>query len=286
MICLTSFSINMMVGSMITEQLKRSGDIGFHFSVRFNERLVVRNSRQNNVWGPEEREPRVMPFVAGRDFEAMILCEESAYKVAVNGKHFIEFLHRVPLSCCGVVNIDGHVEVDRIECRREMRYVPYNNPLPVLNPNLPNFPPIYNPSLPFHQKFTQGLNPGFMVYISGRLTHSPDRFSIDFLSETPSDKDIAFHISVRMKDSVVVRNSYQRRRWNEEERQIPHFPFYAGVNFDLIIRVETHRYMMAVNGQHFIEFNHRFPPNFVNGLAISGDAIIASVRFAQEVGRQ
>lgn len=275
-----------MVGSMITEQLKKSGDIGFHLSARFDERLVVRNSRQNMIWGPEEREPRVMPLVAGRDFQAMLLCEENAYKVAINGKHFVEFLHRVPYSCCGVLNIDGQVNIDRIEVRREMRYIPHQNPVPVVNPNLPNFPPIYNPSLPFHQRFSEGLRPGFMVYISGRLTQSPDRFNIDFLSESPKDRDIAFHVSARMKDSLVVRNSYQRGRWAEEERQIPHFPFYAGVNFDLIIRVETTRYMMAVNGQHFIQFEHRFPPNFVNGMAISGDAVIASVRFAQEVSHQ
>ena len=267
------------MGSVITEQLKTSGDIALHLNPRFDDRMVVRNSRHKMVWGPEEREPRVMPFIAGREFEAMILCEESGYKIAINGQHFVEFLHRIPLSCCGVLNIDGTIEISRIEFRREMRYIPPQNPVPVVNPSVA-LQPIFNPPLPFHQKFSEGLRNGFMIYISGRLHQSPDRFSIDLLSTTLSHNDIAFHLNIRVRDSMVVRNCYQSGKWGEEERQIPHFPFYAGVNFDLIIRVETNQYLIAVNGQHFLQFKHRIPHNFVNGMNINGDVVITSIRFS------
>lgn len=271
------FDINLMVGSVISEQMKRSGDIGFHFNPRFDEQTVIRNNRRNNVWGPEERDPKAMPFVCGQHFQLMILVTEQSYKVAVNGKHFIDFEHRIPVSCVGVLNINGNIEMDSIELRRENRYRPQT--LPVQSVNC--FTPVYNPPLPYHQIFPEGLREGIMVYVSGRLNSSPDRFAIDFCSGTEPFNDIAFHFNVRMRESVIVRNTKQSDNWGPEERQIPNFPFAAGVNFDMIFRVESNRFMVAVNGQHLIQYLHRIPIQSVNAFSISGDVIIASIRFSQ-----
>jgi len=259
--------------------MKTYGDIAFHFNVRFDEQAVVRNNRKCNNWGPEERNPKAMPFLAGKEFEAMILVEDSGYKVAVNGKHFIDFRHRMPVSSVGVFSISGDVVIDRIEFRRESRYQPhsYQTP-PAVNPSLT---PVFNPPLPYYHMFGGGLREGSMIYISGRLNSSPDRFAIDFCCGAQPFSDIAFHLGVRYRESVVVRNTFQNNNWGPEERTIPHFPFSAGVNFDMIIRVESNRFMVAVNGQHFLQYMHRIPISCANVLKISGDIIVASVRFAQ-----
>jgi galectin-9 len=280
------FEFNLMVGSVISEQLKQSGDIALHFNPRFDTNLVVRNSRQNGRWGPEEREPQVMPYAAGRDFETMLLIEADGFKVAVNGRHFCQFPHRIPLSCVGVLSIEGSVEVERIEYRREMKYTA---PIVVASPAAPMpvlvsrvLGPIHNPPLPFRHAFGESLRPSQMIYISGRLTNSADRFSIDFTcAQHPHQNDIAFHFNPRIREAVVVRNHLQSGRWGAEERHANVFPFYTGANFDLMVQVEAHRFMVAINGQHFAEFRHRIPLQFVNGMNISGDVFITSIRFAQ-----
>ncbi|CAG2115394.1 unnamed protein product [Medioppia subpectinata] len=274
------FDFNLMVGSVITQHLMTSGDIAFHFNPRFDENLIVRNSRQNQRWGPEEREPQTNPYVAGRSFETMILIESHGFKVAVNGRHFCEFIHRIAPSCVGIFTVDGTVEIDRIEYRREAQYSSPAAPMPVMVSQ--ELGPIYNPPIPYKHKWPESLRAGQMVYISGRLINSPDRFSIDFMcGQHPHMNDIAFHTNVRMRESLVVRNHCQSGHWGSEERSMPSFPFYTGTNFDLIVRVEANRYMVAINGQHFVEFRHRIPLHFVNGLTIAGDVVIASIRFAQ-----
>jgi len=237
-----------MVGSVISEHLKNSGDIAFHFNPRLDEQLVVRNSRESNKWGPEEREPNAIPFQMGKEFEVMILCEQLGYKVAVNGRHYIDFKHRIPISFVGILSIEGNVEVDKIE----YKYIPQTYQMqPSISPSMI---PVFNPPLPYYHIFAEGLREGTMIYISGRLNSSPDRFAIDFCTGTDPFSDIAFHFNVRYRDSVVVRNTCQRNNWGPEERDFSGiFPFAAGINFDMIFRVEANGFMVAVNGQHFIE---------------------------------
>lgn len=246
------FDFNLMVGSVISEHLKNSGDIAFHFNPRFDQQLVVRNSRESNKWGPEEKEPNAIPFQMGKEFEVMILCEQLGYKVAVNGKHYIDFKHRIPISFVGILSIEGDVEIDKIEYKREHKYMPQTyQTQPSISPSMV---PVFNPPLPYYHIFAEGLREGTMIYISGRLNSSPDRFAIDFCTGTDPFSDIAFHFNVRYRDSVVVRNTCQRNNWGPEERDFSGiFPFAAGINFDMIFRVEANVFMVAVNGQHFIE---------------------------------
>ena len=173
------------------------------------------------------------------------------------------------------------VEIDRIEYRPKEGYSPAPYvPAPFYPAPSHNLQPVYNPRLPFTQKLSGGLSDGLMIYISGRPQHHCQEFTINLLSTGLSLTDIAFHFGVRIKESVVVRNSQQNQKWGAEERTQPYFPFYPGSDFDLIIRVQSNCYMIAVNGQHFAEFKHRIPHNFVNGLSISGDVVIASIRFS------
>lgn len=53
------FHINLCSGS----------DIAFHLNPRFDENVVVRNTKINSSWGSEERSmPRKMPFIRGQSF--------------------------------------------------------------------------------------------------------------------------------------------------------------------------------------------------------------------------
>lgn len=72
------------------------GDIYFHFGVRFQESVVVRNALLNGAWGQEDRQQPEFPFQPGQPFNLIVLAEQGSFKVAVNNKHFIEFAHRNP----------------------------------------------------------------------------------------------------------------------------------------------------------------------------------------------
>ncbi|CAL8303245.1 unnamed protein product [Boreogadus saida] len=83
--------------NMFTMNIKSSHDLAFHFNVRFNEgghKVIVRNSEISKKWGKEER-GGAFPFVPGQPFEMKVLCTSTAYRVAVNGTHLLEFGHRV-----------------------------------------------------------------------------------------------------------------------------------------------------------------------------------------------
>ncbi|XP_061185659.1 galectin-4-like [Saccostrea echinata] len=107
------FSVN------IQDNAGGSCDIAFHFDVRINlgnqVNEIVRNSKTNDQWGPEETQKPYFPFQPNTNFDMMILCEPQCFKVAVDGKHFIEFKHRLqPLDRFRFLGIVGDVKVTQI----------------------------------------------------------------------------------------------------------------------------------------------------------------------------
>ncbi|XP_038147796.1 galectin-3b isoform X1 [Cyprinodon tularosa] len=81
-----------------TVNLSTSKDIAFHFNPRFNDygqKVLVRNTCVNNIWGKEEREVQKFPFVPGQPFQMKIMCTNKEFMVAVNNSHLLAFQHRV-----------------------------------------------------------------------------------------------------------------------------------------------------------------------------------------------
>lgn len=283
-------------------------EIALHFNPRFDQRVVVRNSYQNGRWENEERAPHTFPFFAGKDFDVLFLVEATHFKVAVNGRHYIEFRHRLPIRTIDKLNIEGNIKIKRIEFNFQNyrptipSFVPppqicpsviTNYPaqpqicpppplaIPTTGPFLPTPPatslqPVYNPAIPFRYPLYNGLKPGMMIYISGRSSVCPSRFNIDLAC---SGEDRALHFNPRFDQNVVVRNSYINRNWGTEERY-GYFPFLPGAHFDIVICTETDKYMIAINGKHFTEYRHRIMPlSRINTLLIEGDVVISCIRF-------
>ncbi|GIY38228.1 galectin-9 [Caerostris darwini] len=321
------FEINLMTG------YDPSSDRALHLSVRFDGRIVVRNSMERGAWGIEERQG-IFPFSSGRDFTIMILAEISGYRIAVNSQHCWEYNHRISMSRVSSIFIDGTIQIERIEfidktnpgiCPIPAIPSPGVCPIPSIpsfpnnpgtrpNPSIPSYPsnpggfnpgtcvvpppeqfqpyqpsgrsslaPVYNPSIPYAYPVYGGLKPGMMVYISGRPSASAHRFTINFQNGTAPypPPDISFHFDVRFFSRSIIRNSRVNNTWDREETLISHFPFQQAVNFDLIIRIENDRYMVALNGQHFVEFKHRMKPlDRFDTLYIENDIVVSSIRFS------
>lgn len=105
----TRFAINYQLGP----NLNPRDDIALHVSPRFVEGFITRNHIVSMSWGPEENEGPLW-IQPGTSFEIIILCEYNSYKIAVNGRHFTEFSHRLPYNKVTHLVIDGEVQISSI----------------------------------------------------------------------------------------------------------------------------------------------------------------------------
>ncbi|KAF6094589.1 galectin 9 [Phyllostomus discolor] len=97
--------------------LRSGSDIAFQINSRFNENSVVRNTRINGSWGTEETYlPGSMPFSRGQGFSVWIMCEDTGYKVAVNGQHLFDYNHRLQnLPAINVLEVGGDIQLTSLD---------------------------------------------------------------------------------------------------------------------------------------------------------------------------
>nr|XP_042896419.1 galectin-4 [Parasteatoda tepidariorum] len=283
------FEINFLAG-MDTSNADRP----LHISVRFDENVAVRNTLVRSSWQTEEREGK-FPFCQGQSFLMLIIVKSHCYTINVNNQHCWDFVHRIPYYTVTALHIKGSVSIEQIRsvgncgsssltCETAFFnhfYPAY--PEPVCPDLSTNFPAVYNPSIPYAYPLCGGLRPGMMIYISGKPTTNPNKFTINLQAGTSpyAPPDVAFHFDVRFFNQSIVRNTRTNNAWHDEETLSASFPFNSICHFDMIIRVTENKYMVAVNGQHFIEFRHRlWPLSRFDTLYIANDISVQSIRFA------
>ncbi|KAJ8941935.1 hypothetical protein NQ318_013268 [Aromia moschata] len=123
-----------------------------------------------------------------------------------------------------------------------------------------------------------GLQPGKMCRIQGVTHPNADRFNIN-LQTGPNAKprdDTALHISVRLNQGYVARNTYKGGEWGDEQGR-GSLPIGTAQSFEILILVEPSSYKIAINGQHFCDFSHIIPYGDVTHLLIDGDVSITVI---------
>ncbi|KAL8592588.1 hypothetical protein ACOMHN_026518 [Nucella lapillus] len=301
------FSINLCEGEKVTP------NCALHFNPRFNDGCIVRNAMEHGNWGSEERGGG-MPIMRGQPFEIIIMCAPTGYFVAVNGRHFTEFKHRMPMSKVKYLNIEGaYFKINFIKYEGgnvpapapggfghhpEPGFSPGVAPPPYsaggfarpgMGPPAGMMPPgaalggdtIYNPAIPLKQRIPGRMRPDRMIFISA--TPSPDakRFSINLEGAQRGNMNLHFDVRISYGSdyNVVVRNTCVNDEWGREERGVSHFPFFPNAAFDMIILAEANAFKVAVNNAHFIAYHHRQPLKKCEFLSITGDIRVTSVRF-------
>ncbi|CAL1274133.1 unnamed protein product [Larinioides sclopetarius] len=92
--------------------------------------------------------------------------------------------------------------------------------------------------------------------------------------------DISLHLSpVFTSPPRVVRTYLENQQWGPEESHGPYFPFAVDQEFEILILVESDQFKIAVNGQHFTEFQFKFPLQSISHIAVDGDVTIHSIKF-------
>ncbi|KAF7286096.1 hypothetical protein GWI33_007745 [Rhynchophorus ferrugineus] len=102
------FDINLQSGSQTD-----CPTIPFHFSVRFEEGTIVRNSRRHLGWEDELTDGPLL-IGKGQLFDILIKVEPDEYIIEVDGQYFCEFPHRIPVGTVNHIQVSGDVQVNRI----------------------------------------------------------------------------------------------------------------------------------------------------------------------------
>lgn len=265
-------------------------DIAFHFNPRFDDGLVVCNTKEHQNWGKEERKHE-LPFHRGQPFEIRILVTQHDYKVSVNRNHVLEYRHRIPIQRVNNLSVNGCVSLSCVDIQAPgggfppqqftgagMCYpafppqpFPGSNPFPAAQQHAAHF------AIPYNTNIYGGLYPNKVIVISGTVTGHPKRFHVNLKFHG----GIAFHFNPRFDEHTIVRNSKLNDCWGKEERQMPScgMCFAPGQNFVIEIVCEQHAFRVNANGNHVCNFNYRVPHlNQIDTLQIEGDVTLHHVQ--------
>ncbi|KAM3931576.1 galectin-8 [Leptodactylus fuscus] len=274
------FQIDFQCGS----STKPRSDVAFHFNPRFKgSGVLVCNTLQNEKWGWEEKTYE-MPFKKGKPFEVIFLVLPNKFQVSSGGKHLLTYKHRINLERIDTLGISGMVQISTIGfAYHALASQSTSLALSAMNSSLSsmNSSQASNESLNFEIPYTsilpKALSPGTTVVVKGEICKNAKSFAINL--KPSGSRDIALHLNPRMKSKVFVRNTYLYDSWGEEERQLREFPFFSDMYFEILIYCEAHQYKVAVNGQHLLEYKHRFKDLAkINEISVHGDVQLHDVR--------
>ncbi|XP_022111353.1 galectin-9-like [Acanthaster planci] len=246
-------------------------DVAFHFNPRFegSQNYVVCNTKTGGSWQSEERHQDNFPFDQGKTFELVILCEGDEFKVAVNGRHYLDYKHRVNLQEIKAVAVAGDVEISSI------RFHPPSAALLLGQSGIH----IHDPPTPYVGPIgASGLQYGTMITVKLTVHPDPNRFAINLNGAYfgPQQDDIALHFNPRFPDRVIVRNSLSGGNWGGEERDGA-FPFAPDGTHEVTILCMRKCMRVQVDGHHVIDYNHRHDVQGVKSMKVAGDVTIHEI---------
>ncbi|KAK9962299.1 hypothetical protein ABG768_007670 [Culter alburnus] len=213
------FHVNLLCGD----------DIALHFNPHYDDgpAYVVLNTFQNSSWGTEERKHE-SPILQGKPFILQILVTNQTYKVLVDGKHFMDYIHRIPITGVNTISVNEMVDLD---------FIAYQKPEVVPNKTL----------------IKNRLQPGKDIVIYGLPNPDCKRIEMNFRHRY----GIAFHYLSYFNENEVVCNTFENGVWGKEERS-GGVPFKKDELFKVTISCDKEKYTVFVNDQQAHTYKHRF----------------------------
>jgi len=141
------------------------------------------------------------------------------------------------------------------------------------NPYSSHYFQVDHPHTPYHGDIPNGMVPGKTVMVKGQMTGN------DFEVNFQTHNGIAFHLNPRAHMHKVVRNANLHGAWGPEEDDGP-MPFHPHHPFEIIIKCEHDRFLVAVNGQHCFEFCHRQAFQDISHIEVKGTCHLHNLVFS------
>lgn len=214
----------------------KAATVVFHFNPLFLEGpVVVRNTRIQGIWGPEEHAPDSpeLPFAHKKDFRMVNTPDQAGYRVLLNDLPLLTYEHRVPLEDVTHLCVKGDVMIRCLD-------VALASSASKLLASIPN----------------KHVRPGDIIIIKGRIPPELKRFSINLQSGPSDEDDICLHINPRFDHGVIVRNTRLNKSWGPEEND-GGIPLTQGGSFVLVVAAFVICFKLWINGKHFAKYDHR-----------------------------
>lgn len=233
-------------------------DIPFHFSVRFHNENIVRNSLIDLAWGDEEVEENLLsspnPIISGWDFKVYILAGDERFHIAINEQPFCTYNYRLPLEMIRAIQVLGDIQqIFQVDHRRA-----YPSPWPVVQEDTKRGHDI-SADVP------RPYIPGHVVIIQGIASGSPNGNFIIKFTEGSSKRQM-FHVSCRFNQRVTVANSMtESLEWRRDEERHP-FPFVHDQMFKMAIAITETSFNVAVDGERLFSYAYRYSNAFLDNL--------------------
>lgn len=201
--------------------------------------------------------------------------------MAVNGRHFGAYAHRVPFRKINAIEVKGDVKEVAIDqlYRDVYPQVPIDN---IPSEELVNEPGFM--AVPYIGKIPGGFTKNKTIHIYGKVKMLPHSITIN-LQEKPYSWPhpvIPLHINSRFSNQgghhVICRNSWVNGKWMKEERtDLQSKDLSPGKFFTMTIECSFECYSIHVNGQFFAEYPFRCEPSIVDTVNIFGDICLKNI---------
>ncbi|XP_059389779.1 galectin-9-like [Carassius carassius] len=204
-------------------------DVALHINPHYKDgsEHIVYNTYQNRSWGSGQSTPD-SPIVKDKLFAIEILVTKEAYKISANGKHVMDYEHRIPITQVNTISVDQD---------NKLEFIGYQKSVVV----------------PYKTLIKGGLQAGNAILIYGVPNTDSKRVEFNLRHRN----GIAFHYLSLFDENVVVRNTSENGKWGAEERSRD-VPFIKGQLFQVKVSCSAEQYEVSVNGQQAHTYKHRF----------------------------
>ncbi|XP_037373667.1 galectin-12 isoform X2 [Talpa occidentalis] len=215
-------------------------DIAFHFNPRFHTTKphVICNTLRGGRWQAETRWPR-LALQRGAGFLTLFLFGDEDVKVSVNGKHFLHFRYRLPLSRVDTLGISGDVSVKAVAFLNSNPFVEGGSEYPAGHPFLSESPWL---EAPCSRALPRGLWPGQTITVRGLVLPEPKDFTLSL-------RDEAAHVPVTLRASFADRTLAWVSPWGRRQLILAPFLFYPQRFFEVLLLCQEGGLQLALNGQ-------------------------------------
>lgn len=233
-------------------------DIPFHFSVRFHNENIVRNSLIEQAWGDEEVEENLFsspnPIMCGWDFKVYILAGDERFHISINEQPFCTYNYRLPLENIHAIQVLGDVQrIYQVDHRRA-----FPSAWPFIHEDIKRGSEI---SADVPRQFY----PGHVIVIHAIPSGNPNGNFIIKFTEGASKRQM-FQISVRFNSRITVVNSMtESLEWRRDEERHG-FPFSIEQQFKMAIAFTETSVNVAVDGDRLFSYAYRYSNAFLDTL--------------------